>query len=413
MAMSRLGYIAWKREATPWIALKPNNFLRFKDGDLKYSQEVIENNPIQNNRWNALNAVPWKVATDWTYNVDLDFNEAIHFISAGMWWMTSSDISSAEDGSVHRHTITVANSLPSWTLEQLKGDWTDTSNHRQWYELIRWYGVYVDNFKISASDSIVNMEVWLKALWVFTSAFLLSNATAWSSVNLLLDKVEWLTTDDSVNIYDRTPQSEVDEIASISTTNKTIQIATLGNSYTKANDAKVELIPQTPSYWTPAEVAAFMQVSFFFWNDLTAAASATESNIEDRTLEYMNGLEERFWSLRDSPSVISPKWGSAKLKFTQYFESIAARDAFKQIKKQACIMTLNNNKVISATDTNNAKYQIKFEISDLKYTMYDMPTGTDELYAVAVEAASFYDWDDGRAIRCIAENAKAWTVYTA
>lgn len=38
-------------------AVKPTNFVRFKDGDILANQEVIENNPIQNNRWGAINAV--------------------------------------------------------------------------------------------------------------------------------------------------------------------------------------------------------------------------------------------------------------------------------------------------------------------------------------------------------------------
>lgn len=116
-----------------------------------------------------------------------------------------------------------------------------------------------------------------------------------------------MTTADSVNIYDATPQNETDAIAAISTVNKTVQIATLGNSYTVANLAKIELLPQTPSYSTPAQLLTFENVSFQFGADLTAAASAAEENIEDREFSYENQLEERFGSLRASPSVIAPK----------------------------------------------------------------------------------------------------------
>lgn len=94
MVMTRLGYIAVKREATLATAVKPSHFLRFKDGDLKYAQEVIENNPIQNNRWNALNAVTGKISTDASFNIDLDYNECVHFLSAALGGMSSADISS-------------------------------------------------------------------------------------------------------------------------------------------------------------------------------------------------------------------------------------------------------------------------------------------------------------------------------
>lgn len=410
--MTRLWYVAVKRESTLATAVKPSHFLRFKDGDLKYTQEIIANNPIQNNRRNALNAVPWKITTEWTFNFDLDFNESVHWIAAALWWLSTSDIWSTAT-QVRRHTMTVANSLPSLSVEQLKGDGTDTASHRQKYEILRWFGVLVDNFKLSAADWIVNLEVWLKAHGVFASAFLINDVASWSSKDLYLDTVEWLTTSDTVNVYDQTPQSESDAIAAISTTNKTIQIATLWNSYTVANKAKVELVPQTPSYWTSAQVASFTHAKFQFAPVLADCSAAAEVNIEDREFEYMNNLEERFGSLRSSPSVVAPKWNGAKLKFTQYFETIAARDKFLQITKTACLLTISNDKKVGAADTNLFKYQLQIEMNDLRFTTYDMPTGTDELYAVTVESDLFYDDTDAQSVRILAQNAKAWTEYTA
>lgn len=123
---------------------------------------------------------------------------------------------------------------------------------------------------------------------------MISDATAGASVDVALASVEGLTTDDTVNIYDKTPQSETDAIAAISTTNKTIQIATLGNSYTVANKAKVELVAQTPSYSTQAKIASFTHASFKFGADLTAAASASETNVENWEISFENNLEERY-----------------------------------------------------------------------------------------------------------------------
>lgn len=52
------------RETTTALAVKPTHFLRFKDGDVMFKQEIIANNPIQNNRWNALNMVKGKATAD-------------------------------------------------------------------------------------------------------------------------------------------------------------------------------------------------------------------------------------------------------------------------------------------------------------------------------------------------------------
>ena len=120
MALSRIGYMAVKKEATLATAVKPTNFIRFKDGDIQNNQEIIANNPIQNNRWNALNAVPGKITAEGTFNFDLDFNESVHFLGAGLGSVVSSDVSSGTDGTVFQHVINVANRLPGLTIEQGK-----------------------------------------------------------------------------------------------------------------------------------------------------------------------------------------------------------------------------------------------------------------------------------------------------
>jgi len=43
--------------------------------------------------------------------------------------------------------------------------------------------------------------------------------------------------------------------------------------------------------------------------------------------------------------------------------------------------------------------------------MYEMTTGTDEIYAISAEATAFYNDTDGRALRIIVENKNADTYY--
>jgi len=75
MASTRLGYLALKKEATKATAVKPTNFVRFREGDIGFNQEVIEANPIMNNRWNPLTAVPGKITTDGEFKIDVDAKE--------------------------------------------------------------------------------------------------------------------------------------------------------------------------------------------------------------------------------------------------------------------------------------------------------------------------------------------------
>ena len=84
MSFTGEGYMMVKRESTVATAVKPTHALRFKDGDILAKQEVIENNPIQNNARSALNAVEGKKETEGTYNFDLDANECVHWLALAL-----------------------------------------------------------------------------------------------------------------------------------------------------------------------------------------------------------------------------------------------------------------------------------------------------------------------------------------
>lgn len=409
MASTKLWYLAVKKETTTANAVKPTNFLKFNSWDIEIKKTIIETTPIMNNRAVAICPVPWQITTDWKYDFDLDWVESIHWLYWVLWNITTTDVWSAA-GLSYEHTLTVANSLPSFTIEQWKWNLTNTTNNLQNYQVDRWFGCLVDNLTLSWNNEIVKMEVWIKAHWVFQRSLLLTNATAGNNVNLALESVEGLTTSDSVNIYDNTPKNETDLITTISTLNKTITIWTLWNSYAIANKAKVELVPQTPSY-SPCKPFSFVSCSFQFWNTLTSAATSAETNIEDWKITFENQLEERFGSLRASPSLIAPKWFNAKISFTKYFENRAEMDKYLWMEEQAMILTITNNEIISTSDTNNNRYQIKFEFSRLIYTTALMPTWSDELYAVNVEGTFFYSWTDWRVLRILAKNNQAGTIY--
>lgn len=412
MALSRLSYLAVKKQSDVQTAVKPTNFIRFKEGDVMLKQELIANNPIQNNRWGALNAVPGKITADGSYKLDLDYNECVHWFAAALGNLVTTDVSSGTDASVFLQTITVANSLYGLSIEQGKGNLTDTTNNRQNYQVDRAFGAMVDNFKIAGSDGIISLEVAIKAHGVLQKRNLINDAAAGSSVVIQLDSAEGFVSSDNINTFDSTPQNEIDALSAISIANKTVTIATLTASFTVANKAKIELQPQTPSYSVDPQVAVFQHAKFQFGVDLTAAASASNENCEDWEFSFENDLEERFGSLRQSPSVIAPKQASAKLTFTRYFENVTLRDQYLNLERKAGIITMTNDKIISATDTANKAYKIVLEMSDCRFSSVDMPTGTNELYAISTEAELFYDKTDGRALRMLVTNATASAVYT-
>lgn len=416
MASTRQGYIALKRQtiSTPETAVVPTHFLRFKEGDLEKKVDNIVNNPLQNNVWGALNTVQGKITCEGSFKFDLDANESVHIIAGALGGLSSADVSSGTDASVYTHTITTATALPCFSWEQGKGDVSDTTNNSLNYRVMRGYGVYIDSFTMRGSDGIIELESSLQATGIFDMARMLNNEASGSSVVIDLDTVEGLVaTTDSVNIYDDTPQNEIDAIASLSAANKTITIATLGNSYTVANRARVMLAPLTPSYGTAAQIMTNAMVNFQFGANLSAAASAAEENVENWEISYMNNLEARYGTSRASPTTIAPKARSCKLKFTKYFQSRLDADRYFMNTRRAAIVTISNGAIVSATDTANLKYTVQLKLSDIRYTNHEMPTGTDDLFAYDIEAEAFYDTSDARAIQCLITNAKAGTEYTA
>lgn len=413
MSSTRQSYLAVKRQASSAVAAIPTHFFRYKEGDIMLKLDVIANDPIQNNRWLALHSKPGKITSEGSYKMDLDVNECVHWIAGALGTLVTADVSSETDASVFTHTCTVANSLPYLTIEQGKGDLTSTASNRHEFQVSRAFGAMVNTLTMRGSDGLIELEVGIKAHGVFERAAMIANAAAGSSVAISLDTVEGLVATDTVNIYDTTPQNEAKAIASLSPTAKTITIATLSNSYTVAARGQVELCPLTPSFSLAGREFTFDNCDFKTGADLTAAASATEENIENWELTFENNLEERYGSLRRSPSVIAPKGNRCGIKFTKYFTSRDDLDRYLANEKRAMIINITDNVVVSATDTGNLKFNIKIELSDLRFTGHEMPTGKDDLYAYNVEAEAFYDISDARAIRITVTNGQAGTVYTA
>lgn len=373
----------------------------------------VLNDPIQNTRRKAIESVPTTETSETSGTVDLDPNEVVHFLRAALGGLASADESSAEDGSVYKHTLTTANTLPYLTIEQCQGDPADTTNNGQNRIVRRWVGSVVDTLTISWSEDLIGVDVSVMSHAIFDGTQLLADADAWSSVDLFLERTIGLTTADSVIIYDNTPQSEVKEVAAIDNSDRTITIGTLSNSYEAGKNATVALAPQTPSYNERHRAFAITNAKFQFGADLTAAASAEPRNVENWSFEYQNQLEARVWSNgRPGPHTIAPKGAIAQLNYTRYFEDKTEYDLFTSNNTEACIVTLELDEVISATDTNNQKYQIVIKIDRYVKTMDEMPTGTDELYEVQVEWEALYDASAGKALTIEVFNKRAWAHYT-
>lgn len=109
------------------------------------------------------------------------------------------------------------------------------------------------------------------------------------------DTVEGLAATDVVKFYEETTGTyENATIQYVDTATGTLGFNSITSAlFTVANKAKVELIPQTPSYQAP-KVLSFVDTRFYLSDTVANAYLASPENVENREIEYMNGLEERY-----------------------------------------------------------------------------------------------------------------------
>jgi hypothetical protein len=418
MAYTKKGYMAVIAETTAGTAVKPTHFLRFPEGNIKAEQTIIKNMSIQNNRHNSLNYFPGKINTDVSMTFEYDYTDSVYWLYGVLGGLTSADISSDTDTTVYSHTMVISDTSPSFTLEQAWGATDSATTDKQEYQVDRLFGAYVDSVEISASDETTKITANFKALGSFDQANLIADAGAGATVALQLDSVGGLVAADTVRVYDETPQSEADAIAAVSTSAKTITIATLGNSYTIANNARVTLEPQTATYNT------FRPCMFHHWtfktgSDVSAADSASAINRFDWTLSIMNNGETYYGTNvltgyhGRGPALYAKKGFDATLKFRKYFTTKDDQNLFLESLGKAIVLEAINNEIVSDTDTNDRKYGLRFEISEAVITKMDRSSGSDDVIMLDIEMDCKYNSSDARAIRAIAYNGSAGTVYTA
>lgn len=119
--------------------------------------------------------------------------------------------------------------------------------------------------------------------------------------------------------------------------------------------------------------------------------------MENWTLTYENGIEERYGSLGYNPSRLAEKGTKGTLKFSQMFETKALRDAYMNNARKACIITITLEDIISGT----TPYSLTIKLNDLRFTASKIDTGSDEVFVLELESEIFYNTTDGKALEMV------------
>lgn len=250
---------------------------------------------------------------------------------------------------------------------------------------------------MTGSDGIVGFKATVKAHGIFMKSNLTATAAIGSPSTIVATNTEGLVVGDSVKVMETsgTLSNETTTLISVNVDGVTVT-ANLAVAKTLANAPKIELAPQTPSFSTAQNLFSFIHAKFQFADTVANALTAAKENVENWSLSYQNQLEERYGSLRATPSVIAEKGSSAKLKYKKFFVDRTDRDRYLDQTRRACVLTLLLSKNIGASTT---PYKLQFSMSDCRFTGYKMDTGADDVYVAEMEADLFYDNTDGKALQ--------------
>jgi len=394
-------------------AVKPTHTLRAESGSIEMKKEIVMSKSAQNDRAGNKKALMGAEDVQGLVNYEFDFNEIVYFLYGAIGALTTTNVGTV--GAVYKHAITPANCLPSFTYEEAIGRVTDTANNLQNILVKRSYGVIVGKFVLRIEGGIVMAEVTFMAKGQFIQAKVQADVSAGSSVVITLDRAKGLTTDDTVNIYDTTPANETDAIASMSEVNKTITIATLGNSYQVADDAKVELTAQTPVYSEDPQIPTGAQSLVRFGADITAAATAEAGCIRSAILTIDNDpeMQECLGDYSKGAGGVVPKARTVTFEFTRSFKNKSDLDKYLQAKEFAIYLELSNGVRVNATDTGALKYKTVFKMP--KCVINGMPIARDNngIYEYTASVTALLDSTEGYDISSDTWNKLAGTAYTA
>lgn len=410
MSSTAQGYLSFGREATPGTAVIPSKTIPFQEGDFMRKQEVIINSPIKGNRWKALNALPGKIACEGSHSFIFDPNFSVWLFSLAMGYHTTTTVSS--DTTAYKHTLRMATcEIPSFTAEQMKGGVCSGDTYKQGYQVDRAFGAFIDSLELSSSEGEVELKVSSKAMGIFQSARLTKDVTAGATKTIYLKESEGLVIGDSLTIYKETPLSETITLTGVSVANKTVTAANLVAPYTVALKSKVELVPVAANFSTPDTPFAFTHVRVQEADTVANALAAGLENYQEITYSYNNNTEEKYGSLRAGPSKIAAKRANAALSYSRYYDSNKKRDQYINQEARAVVITMTNDQIISATDTNQNTYKVVIKLPKVILTSYELPTGNDEVYGESIEAEIFYDTTLGYAVEIEITNAKDAAFY--
>lgn len=178
---TKYGYMTIGTQTSDTSPVQTNQAVARVDGDIMKTTEIVKNSSIQNIYNNSSAVVDGNTTTEWSINMELSPVDIVRFLYGVLGAITSTDVSSATDGSVYKHQIDHGLcQLPAFSIEQKNG-WCGGGASQpdgQNTMISRAFGCKVDKVEISIEEGILKAATDVKAYGAFDVAFLTANITA-------------------------------------------------------------------------------------------------------------------------------------------------------------------------------------------------------------------------------------------
>lgn len=385
-------------------------FMRI-DGDIMKNTDKVQNTSIQNIRNNASTLVEWSETTEGTLNMELSAIDVVFFLLATLWKLTTTDVSSGTDGTVFEHVIEEENcDLPTMSVEIKKGGCTSWSADPsgQSTMVTRWYGCMMNTFTLNIEEWILTCNAEINAYGAFDVAQLIADPT-WTTYKFKKWQIRGLVVGDICRLYESNTETfEEVTISAIDYTADTVTFTAVTSVlFTVANDTKLELVQKTVNYDSP-QLFGFQNARVRIADTLANAATAEPTAVKTLNLNLWNNLQV---DTQTEYNTVKETWSDYTVDMTLLYENNKIRDARRNNTQQAMIIEIDNAKIISATDTNNETFSIRFEINKFEYQTFEAPTATGALIEESVVWLILYDDVAEKSITAKVYNDKANNYY--
>lgn len=388
-------YIAIKPETTPGVAVIPTIFLPLVSENIKTIQNLSADRRMKGIDWKSNDLLRGNRTHEGEIVMLGDPTTFAHILNMTMAKGATSG--NGADGYTHPFTI---GTNKTYTIEIKKGLYAQ-----------RYFGVQIDDLKITFSDGQMELTAGIKAYGQFAIAEV-GVATAGAVTSLTLSDVYDIAPNRGLVIGDVIVIG-AQELTLTSVNANELAVGFTSTSITSSVGDKVYLKPQSATQSTLSDPFYFGNIFVGTGVDETAAtiaagARTTSTQVYEMTINFKNNLFQANGNNRMDPAQIMPRTKEASIEFKHLFDSVETRQKWLARTKTA-ITIVGRGHYIKTDYTTQEAFTFKFY--NTKLIENENPLEVGEFIYDQEMIEVLYDNTAGKAFDGSVINKTAGTVY--